>query len=255
MNMEIQEQGKFKFVEVGEGEVLLLLHGLFGALSNFSELIERFSSHYKVVLPFLPIYELPLRKATLSNLRAFVEDFVNFRQYEEVIVLGNSLGGHLSLLYTLNNPEKVSAMILTGSSGLFENAMGATFPKRGSYEYMKDNVEYTFYDPAMATKELVDEVFEIVNNRGKALRILSVAKSAIRNNMSEDLPKITAPSFLIWGTDDKVTPPFVAHEFKKLLPNSELKFIEKCGHAPMMERPQIFNEILSDFLEKLKIES
>jgi pimeloyl-ACP methyl ester carboxylesterase len=253
--MEIQEQGKFKFVEAGEGEVLLLLHGLFGALSNFSELIERFSPHYKVVLPFLPIYDLPLRKATLPNLRAFVEDFVNFRQYERVIILGNSLGGHLSLLYTLNNPEKVSAMILTGSSGLFENAMGGTFPKRGNYEYMKNKVEYTFYDPAMATKELVDEVFEIVNNRGKALRILSVAKSAIRNNMSEELPKITVPSSLIWGTDDNVTPPFVAHEFKKLLPNSELKFIEKCGHAPMMERPQIFNEILSDFLEKLKIES
>ncbi|MGB1204511.1 MAG: alpha/beta fold hydrolase [Chitinophagales bacterium] len=255
MNMKIQEQGKFKFVEVGEGEVLLLLHGLFGALSNFSELIEQFSTQYKVVLPFLPIYELPLRKATLPNLQIFVEDFVNFRQYERVIVLGNSLGGHISLLYTLNNPEKVAAMILTGSSGLFENAMGATFPKRGSYEYMKDKVEYTFYDPKTATKELVDEVFEIVNNRGKALRILSVAKSAIRHNLSEDLPNITIPSFLIWGTDDKVTPPFVAHEFQKLLPDSELKFIEKCGHAPMMERPQIFNEVLSEFLAKLKIES
>lgn len=255
MNMEIQEQGKFKFVETGEGEVLLLLHGLFGALSNFSELIERFSPHYKVVLPFLPIYELPLRKSTLPNLMNFVEDFVNFRQYERVIVLGNSLGGHISLLYTLNNPEKVTAMILTGSSGLFENTMGDTFPKRGNYDFIKNKVAYTFYDPAMATKELVDEVFGIVNSRSKALRVVSVAKSAIRNNMSDDLPKITVPSFLIWGTDDKITPPFVAHEFNKLLPNSELVFIEKCGHAPMMERPQIFNEVLSDFLAKLKIES
>jgi pimeloyl-ACP methyl ester carboxylesterase len=57
---------------------------------------------------------------------------------------------------------------------------------------------------------------------------------------------------LVWGNQDTVTPPFVAHEFNKLIPNSELKFIDKCGHAPMMEQPAEFNAILEEFLTKIK---
>ncbi len=251
MELNIKNDGNFKYVEAGEGEVLLLLHGLFGALSNFTDLITHFSQNFKVVLPFLPIYELPLRQATLPNLVKFVEEFVAYKNYPNVMVLGNSLGGHISLVYTLNNLPIVKAMILTGSSGLFENAMGGSFPKRGNYEYIKDKVEYTFYSPETATKELVDEVFEIVNNRSKAMRVVSVAKSAIRHNMAQELPNITVPTMLIWGRNDNITPAFVAEDFQKLLPNAQLAFMEECGHAPMMEKPQEFIEHLDRFLQQL----
>jgi 2-hydroxy-6-oxonona-2,4-dienedioate hydrolase len=142
-------------------------------------------------------------------------------------------------------------LTLTGSSGLFESGMGNSFPKRGDYEFMKAKTEETFYDPKVATKELVDEVFEIVNNRGKAIRIIATAKSAIRHNLSDKLHNIKIPSLLIWGRNDTITPPFVAEKFKELLPNARLEFIDKCGHAPMMEQPEIFNKILEDFLEKI----
>jgi len=78
----------------------------------------------------------------------------------------------------------------------------------------------------------------------------SFAKSAIRHNMAADLPKMETPTCIIWGKNDKVTPPNVAEEFDQLLPNSELFWIDKCGHAAMMEKPEEFNEILLTWLQK-----
>ena len=138
---------------------------------------------------------------------------------------------------------------MTGSSGLYEDAMGGTFPKRESYEFVKNKVEITFYDPKHGTKELVDECYEIVNNRSKVIRVISLAKSAIRHNMAKDLPKFTVPTCLIWGKNDIITPPNVAEEFHSLLPNSDLFWIDKCGHAPMMEHPEEFNGLMMTWLE------
>jgi len=130
--------------------------------------------------------------------------------------------------------------------------MGETYPKRGDYEFIKKKTELTFYDPATATKELVDEVFGIVNNRLKALKVITLAKSAIRHNLGDELQEIKVPTCLIWGKNDTITPPMVAEEFLKLIPNSELHWIDKAGHAAMMERPKEFNEILAPFLAKHK---
>ena len=252
MEYEIKQQEKFKFIEEGEGEPLLLLHGLFGALSNFADLVEHFRGSYKVIVPLLPLFDLDIFHTTVGGLEKHVQKFIELRGYTGIHLLGNSLGGHVALVHVLKHPEKIKSLILTGSSGLFENGMGDTYPKRGDYEYIKTKTQVTFYDPATATKELVDEVFEITNNRIKVIKIISLAKSAIRNNLGEEVNKITQPTLLIWGNNDIVTPPFVAEEFKKLIPNSELHFIDKCGHAPMMEVPQEFNNILEKFLHKLK---
>jgi 2-hydroxy-6-oxonona-2,4-dienedioate hydrolase len=252
MSYEIKQDGKFKYIEEGEGEVLMLLHGLFGALSNFADLIEHFKKSYKVVVPMLPLLDMDLLSTTVGGLQKFVTRFIDHRKYEGIHLLGNSLGGHVGLVYILKHPEKIKSLILTGSSGLFESAMGDTYPKRGDKEYIRNKTALTFYDPAMATDELVDEVFEITNNRLKVIKIIALAKSAIRNNMGEELKNIKQPTCLIWGRNDTVTPPFVGEEFHKLIPNSELHFIDKCGHAPMMEVPGEFNDILGEFLAKLK---
>lgn len=251
MAYEIKEEEGFKFLEEGEGPVLMLLHGLFGALSNFMDIVDKFKSNYKVVIPLLPIYELSILSTTVGNLAKHVHHFVEFKKYPEVIVLGNSLGGHVAQLYCLNHPEKIKAMILTGSSGLYENTMGGTFPKRGDYQYIKDKTEYTFYNPKTATKELIDEVYEICNNRNKALHVINMARSAMKENLTNELHKINCPVLLIWGKQDNITPPFVGEDFHKLIKNSELKWIDQCGHAPMMENPTEFNAHLETFLKKI----
>lgn len=252
MNYEIRQQDKFRFIEEGEGETLLLLHGLFGALSNFKDLVEHFRTQYKVVVPILPLFDLDIFHTSVGGLEKYVQKFVEARGYDHIHLLGNSLGGHVALVHILKHPERIKSLTLTGSSGLFENGMGDSYPKRGDYEYIKKKTQLTFYDPETATKELVDEVFEITNNRIKVIKIIALAKSAIRNNLGEELNQIKQPTCLIWGNNDTITPPFVGKEFNRLIPNSELHFVDKCGHAPMMEVPDEFNKILDAFLHKLK---
>ena len=250
MNNLIKQDGKFKYIEEGEGEPLMLLHGLFGALSNFMDLINHFKQTHKVVVPMLPLLELDLLHTSVGGLQKFVQRFIEHRNYNNIHLLGNSLGGHVALVHVLKNPERIKTLILTGSSGLFENGMGDTYPKRGDRDYIRKKTELTFYDPAMASDDLVNEVFEITNNRLKVIKIIALAKSAIRNNLGEELNTIKQPTCLIWGNNDAITPPFVGKEFHKLIPNSELHFIDKCGHAPMMEVPDEFNKVLDAFLIK-----
>lgn len=251
MEIEIKTHGKFKYIEEGEGEPLILLHGLFGALSNFRDLFERFKSTHKVFIPMLPLFDLGLETG-VGALAKYTQKFIEAMELDKVHLMGNSLGGHVALIYTLQNQQKVATLTLTGSSGLFENGMGETYPKRGDYEFIRKKTELTFYDPEMATKELVDEVYSIVNNRLKAIKIIALAKSAIRNNLSDELREIQVPTCLIWGKNDTITPPMVAEEFKNLIPNSELYWIDHCGHAPMMEQPEAFNVILAEFLSRNK---
>jgi len=251
MKYEVIEDNGFQYIEAGKGETLVLLHGLMGELSNWEPTIDHFKDRYRVIVPILPIYELPMLTLGVKSLSKYIHKFIKFRKLGQVVLVGNSLGGHVGLVFTTSHQEYVKALVLTGSSGLYENAFGGSFPKRESYDYIKEKVAFTFYDPATATDELVAEVFKTVNDRSRVIRILALAKSAIRHNMSKDLGKITIPVSLIWGKQDKVTPPEVAEEFHELLPNSELNWVDKCGHAPMMERPEVFNEYLDKFLNRI----
>ncbi|MXV17790.1 alpha/beta fold hydrolase [Hufsiella ginkgonis] len=251
MEYKLIEENGFKYIDEGEGEVLLLLHGLMGALSNWDRVIQEFSPRYRVIVPILPIYELPLLTTGVKSLAKHVHKFIKYKKLEQVTLLGNSLGGHVALVHCVSNPEDIKAMILSGSSGLYENSFGGSFPRRESYDFIKEKVEITFYNPAIATKELVDEVFATVNDRNRVIRILAMAKSAIRHNMAKELHKITIPVCLIWGKNDSITPPDVATEFHELLPNSELNWIDECGHAAMMEQPELFNRFVDKFLKRV----
>lgn len=250
MALEVKEKKGYKYIDEGEGEVMLLLHGLFGALSNWESVVNRFAGSYRVVIPMLPLYKVPLRKDSLIYLTNFLKDFVTDMNLSSLTVMGNSLGGHIGLIFTLEYQDLVNRLVLTGSSGLFESTMGGSFPKRGSYEYIKERVEYTFYDPASVSKEYIDEVFEITTSIPKCMAIVAIAKSAQRHNMGTELHKIKVPTLLIWGLNDTITPPMVAHDFNRLISNSKLRFIDKCCHAPMMEHPEKFNDILGEFLEE-----
>ncbi|WP_179318078.1 alpha/beta fold hydrolase [Winogradskyella helgolandensis] len=247
----LKKEKDYRYIEVGEGTPIIVLHGLMGGLSNFDGVTKYFSSKgYKVIIPELPIYSMSLLKTNVKSFANYLRDFIEFKGLEDVILLGNSLGGHIGLYHTKLYPKKIKALIITGSSGLYESAMGGGYTKRSDYEVMKKKAQEVFYDPAVATKEIVDEVYETVNDRNKLIKTLAIAKSAIRHNMAKDLPNMTTPICIIWGKNDNVTPPEVAEEFHELLPDSELYWIDKCGHAAMMEHPEEFNTILMGWLEK-----
>ena len=254
MTENLITEGKFTYAEAGKGQAIVILHGLMGALSNFNETFDHFSTKgYHVLIPELPLYSLPLLKTNIKNLAKFLNDFIEFKKLDRVVLVGNSLGGHIGLYFANHYPEKVKALALTGSSGLYENSMGDSYPRRGDRDYVTAKARDVFYDPAIATEELVDDVYSVINDRNSLIRTLAIAKSAIRHNMAKDLPSMSQPTCLIWGKQDKVTPPEVAVDFNKLLPDSDLFWIDKCGHAAMMEKPKEFNEVLDKWITSRNI--
>jgi len=251
MAHRLKKEKSYSYIEVGKGTPIIVLHGLMGGLSNFDSVTNYFSQKgYRVIIPELPIYSMSLLKTNVKSFAKYLHDFIEFKELDNVILLGNSLGGHIGLYHTKLYPKKVKGLIITGSSGLYESAMGGGYPKRSDYEVIKKKAQDVFYDPEVATKEIVDEVYETVNDRHKLIKTLAIAKSAIRHNMAKDLPNMTTPTCIIWGKNDTVTPPEVAVEFDELLPDSELFWIDKCGHAAMMEHPDEFNTILDGWLTK-----
>lgn len=243
----------FEFIREGEGEPVVLLHGLFGTLSNWRPVLEGFHGKpYRFYIPLLPIYQGNFKRVEtdLNALTDFVIQFCKKMGIEKAHFVGNSLGGHIALLCALHKPELTHSLTLTGSSGLFEAGLGSTYPRRSNREYVKERVEFTFYDPKTATEELVNEVFEIINDRVKAIRVIKIARAAQKMNLRNELPFIQTPTCLIWGLNDNITPPRVVFEFHRLLPNSELHFIDHCGHAAMMEQPARFNALLENFLKR-----
>ena len=253
MRLITKKEKRFSFIEAGEGPPLILLHGLMGGLSNFDKTVNFFSDRgYKVFVPVLPIYDLPILNTNLTTIAKYVAKFIEEKVDEPATIVGNSMGGHIGLILTLARPELVANLVLTGSSGLYERTFSDSFPRKSDNEYIRRKTEDVFYDPKVATDELVDEVFGVVNDRMKGIKTVMLARSAIKHNMLNDLPKITKPVCLIWGKQDNVTPPEVAVDMNKFLPNSELYWIDQCGHAAMMEKPNEFNKILYSWLKKIE---
>ncbi|AEU09141.1 alpha/beta fold hydrolase [Blattabacterium sp. (Cryptocercus punctulatus) str. Cpu] len=248
------KEKKFSYIKKGTGHPLILLHGLMGGLSNFNALLNFFPEKgYQVIIPVLPLYKMPLFLTNIYSLSKYIIHFLIEIGIENSTLIGNSLGGHIALIIAKKRIDLVHSLVLTGSSGLFEKAFGDAFPKRENYEYIKKKSQEVFYDPKIATKELVDEVFHIVNDKKKGIKTLYIAKSSMKYNMSKDLSVIEKPICLIWGKQDPVTPPEVAKEFHRLLPHSELYWIDKCGHVPMMEHPKKFIKILEKWLSKFNL--
>lgn len=237
------------YVEEGNGNVIILLYGLFGSVKNFESLIDHLAQKRRVIVPVFPFYQLG-SSVDIFTLTSFLYELTEELELEKFHLLGNSMGGHIALLYALKYPGKLQSLILSGSSGLYENGMGDSFPRRKDYNYIKAKTELTFYDPCTASPELVDEIYATVNSR-RAIQILSLAKSTIHNNLGKQLPDIKTNCCLIWGRNDVVTPPEVALEFNRLIRHSTLYWIEQCGHVPMLEKPKVFNRILDHFLASL----
>jgi len=255
LNLFFRKRKKeFHYVERGEGTTIIILHGLMGGISNFDGILNFLPKKgYNIIMLQLPVYNLALPNANIGYIADYVHKFMEYKNLKKTILLGNSLGGHIALVYAKKYPEYLKGLVLTGSSGLYENSFNEGYPKRKSYEYVKRKTEEVFYDPATATKEIVDDVYKSINDRSKLLVTLKLAKNAITNNMAKDLSKIETPTAIIWGKNDIVTPPHVAKQFNDLIPNSSLFWIDKCGHAPMMEHADTFNKIILGWLQANKL--
>lgn len=251
----VQQDDRYKFICLQEERdntaPLVLLHGMFGGLSNFDPLLGRIKER-TVFVPEIPVYEFDKNRLNIPELSKWLHRVLRDHEIEQPILLGNSMGGHIALQYALSYPYDVKALVLTGSSGLFENDLGSSRPKRYNREYVKQRASLTFYDD-LVDDTIIDEILEVLQSPSKLTRLLRIARSTHQHNLEDELKNITHPALLVWGRNDVITPPEVAEQFLQKLPNATLKWIDECGHAPMMERPDAFAGYLHDFLNELTI--
>lgn len=249
---EVKHNAEYRYIDLLKDPensfTLVLLHGMFGGLSNFDPLLKNIQ-HQSVFVPEIPIYEFDKSSLTIPELSSWLHNVLTDHKILNPILLGNSLGGHIALQYALSHPDQVKALVLTGSSGLLENDLGSSRPKRYDRDYVKERASLTFYED-LVDETIIDEILEVLQSPRKLLRLLRIARSTHEYNMEDELDNIKKPTLLVWGKNDVITPPEVAELFHEKLSGSTLKWIDKCGHAPMMERPQEFTSYLISFLKK-----
>jgi pimeloyl-ACP methyl ester carboxylesterase len=229
---------------------IVFLHGLFGNAGNWDPCIQRLTPRWRAVAPRLPLFDLPAAEATVEGIARSVRSWLDANHLPRVILGGNSLGGHVALHLTVTDPERVAALVLTGSSGLFERSYEPA-PRRPSRDWVTARVREVFFEEWDGAGAMVDEVVGVAEDRDKARQLVRIATSTKQNPMRDQLHRIQCPVLLVWGANDQITPPSVAREFQDQLPHAELAFIDRCGHAPMMERPEEFCMHLDRFLMRV----
>jgi pimeloyl-ACP methyl ester carboxylesterase len=248
--MDAKTSPELCWLERGGGEAVVLFHGLMGEMDHWEPTLESLGEMCRAIAPSLPIFDRALGEVSVSELGRQMVRLLDALEIRHAVVGGNSLGGHVALDIALARPDRVSGVILTGSSGLFERGFTRNVPHVPTHDYVRSKMEEIFYDPSLVTPAWVEAVRRVVTTRATALRVLQFARAAKRENLETDLERIAVPTLLVWGKDDRITPPEVAERFHALIPDSELVFITNCGHAPMLERPEAFAEIVEEWLRE-----
>jgi 2-hydroxy-6-oxonona-2,4-dienedioate hydrolase len=242
--------GEHVFMETGEGQPILFCHGLFGSFRNFAHIGQALAGQYRVIVPCMPMYDAPLAKCTVDELGLYLETFIQDLGLKNCILVGNSMGGGTVLTYAIRNPQNVSHLILFASSGLSFIPMRGGFMRLKEFAYVKRLMSDILYDASHVPDAEIREVYDVMQNKQMLLRCLSFTRSTKRNFLHEPLKSLNIPSLVIWGQEDKVTPPFIAEEFKTHLKNSEVHYLPLCGHVPPYEKPEECLSLIHPFLSK-----
>jgi len=246
--MSTMEYPTFRWLERGEGEPVLWLHGLMGEMDHWEATLDALQGVCRPLALTLPLLDRRLGGVSVPELAGYVKGFLDAVELPAAVVGGNSLGGHLALALALAYPDRVTGLVLTGSSGLLERGYTRGVPHRPTSAYVRDRMEEVFHDPTLVTSEWVERVRGIVTTRELARRLVQVAGAARRDNLEARLPEIRAPVLLVWGRDDRITPLEVGTRFHALLRESELVVLPRCGHAPMLEQPDLFADVVRAWL-------
>jgi len=230
---------------------LLLLHGMFGNPGQWSVAGQAAGPDWNVLRPRLPLLEVEGGNAAIDQLVERMIRLMDDAAADRAVVGGNSLGGHIAVRMALRFPDRISGLVLTGSSGLFERGLEKSVPRRPSEDYIRTKMLDVFHSPRHCTDELVDNVMDVVGNLRSVVQMMRVAACAKRDNLRDELHAVACPALLVWGREDLVTPPSSAEEFERLLPDATLHFLPECGHVPMVEQPTAFNALLTGFLSRV----
>lgn len=240
-------QEAFEYLEAGQGPTVLLLHGLFGGPDNWAACVPLLAQDFHVLALRFPLDgSVPI--TSLHPLTEFVREFLDYKGIEHAALCGNSLGGHVALDFCLKYPHRVTRLILAGSAGLYERHLSDGSLPKPNKEFIREQAQKIFFDRRHISEDLIEHVYQQLQDRQYVRFLIRVAKVTRDYRMDDELAKVKVPTLLIWGAQDEVTPPSVAYQFQRSLPNAQLVFFDQCGHAPPIEHPERFSQTVREFL-------
>lgn len=236
---------------IGRGDPIVILNGLLGQNEQWFPLLHSIVSRGECLLIQPPLLQMKGAGCTVVGVTRVVESVLDTLIDRPAVLVGNSLGGHIALRIAMDRPELVRGIALVGSSGLFERSFEQGVQKDPSRDWLDRKIRELFADDSRLDPNLVDRVHQELRSRTSARAFVKLGRSAKRDYLGDMLHRVHAPVDLIWGRQDIVTPPSVAHDFHRLLPNARLTWLEDCGHAPQLEQPDLLAGAIGSLLDRL----
>ncbi len=241
-----------KVLDVGSGRPVVFLHGLAGLNEHWEDVVGRVKGRVRCIMLELPLLDLRGDNCSIDGASHLAARFLE--QYlpgERPVLVGNSFGGHVALRIVLERPDLVGGLVLAGSSGLNERTMVREVLIRPTREWMRRKIAELFHDESTLREADVDRAFTELSDRKRARAMVRLSKTARRDHLGGRIGEIACPTLIIWGRNDIVTPPDAAEEFHRLIRDSRIVWIDRCGHAPMLEKPEEFSHALKAFADDL----
>jgi len=254
-------------VEMGAGPPLLLVHGLSGCWQNWLENIPWFARTHRVIVPDLPGFgasELPREEISIDGYARFLEQLCDALSIDAAAVVGNSMGGHVASELAIRSPQRVERLMLVSAAGISAEqaqrdivmtvgrvlaAIGTRtaarvdgFARRPGLRQVA--LSFVVRHPQQLSAALAHELMQGAGKPG----FLPALEAVITHRISERLPEIACPTFVVWGKDDHVIPVRDAKRFQTLIPDCRTVVLPDTGHVAMLERPGRFNALLEEFL-------
>jgi len=237
--------------ETGRGRPILFLHGLVGLNEHWQDVATGISPRARCLMLQVPLLQLRGDDCSIAGVTALTVRYLETHVREPAVLVGNSFGGHVALRIALERPDLLRGLILAGSSGLTERTTLSDIQTRPSRAWLERKIGELFFDTAFMDPADVDRAFHELTDRRRAHAMIKLSRSARRNHLGERLAGITTPTLLIWGKQDVVTPPEAAHELHAKIAGSRLVWLDRCGHAPMIESARPFAAAVNAFLDAL----
>ncbi len=235
----------------GSGPPLVVLNGLLGLNEHWFPCLGPLAQRAQCFLLQPPLLEMKGKGLSVDGVLRLNISVLETLIDQPAVIVGNSLGGHIALRLALDRPDMVRGLVLIGSSGLFERTFERSVQHDPSYQWLDRKIGELFYDRSRMLPGMVEMAYEELSRRTAARALVKLGRSAKNDHLGELLPEIDAPALLLWGRNDVVTPPAVAEEFARLLPSARLRWIDRCGHAPQIERPDAVASGIASFLDEL----
>ncbi len=227
-----------RYEVAGEGEPVVLVHGLSGSTRWWARNVPDLAEHYRVYLVNLPgfgAFRRPARRFVLSEATSWLLAWMEAVGLEGAHLVGHSMGGYLSLKLAARRPDAVRKLVLVDPAGVPSDRtmLGHLGPLLLSARYARP----TFL-PVLVRDALYAGPFTL----------LRTARDLLAEDVRGDLHRVGMPTLLIWGDRDPLIPPSIGDVMQAEIPDSRLLVIERAGHNPMFDRPENFNRALLAFL-------